>query len=53
MMDCKFLTVEDITAYHADVFDHPNYKYTCKKCSYEVIPFIHCNDKKCKNYIKE
>ena len=34
MMDCKFLLIEDVTSYHGDVFDHPDYKYTCEneKC---------------------
>ena len=31
-MDCKFLVIEDATSYHGDVFDHPDYKYTCEKC---------------------
>lgn len=42
MTDCKFLAIDDVTPYHGDVFDHPDYKYTCKKCNKEVIPFIHC-----------
>ena len=53
MMDCLFLVIEDITSYHGDVFDHPEYKYTCKKYSQEVIPFIHCKEEKCKNYTKK
>lgn len=52
MTDCKFLKVEDATPYHGDVFDHPNYSYTCEKKSREVIPFIYCNVKKCKEYKK-
>lgn len=51
-MDCKFLLIEDITSYHGDVFDHPDYKYTCEKCRQEVIPFLHCNEERCKNYTK-
>lgn len=31
MYDCKHLNTEDITPYHGDVYDHPEYKYTCKK----------------------
>lgn len=52
MMDCKFLVIEDTTSYHGDVFDHPDYKYTCEKCRQEVIPFLHCNEERCKNYTK-
>ena len=50
MTDCKFLTIDDVTPWHRDVFDHPYYKYTCEKCSKEVIPFIHCKKEKCNNY---
>ena len=32
MDDCKHLQTEDITPWHGDVFDHPDYKYTCEKC---------------------
>jgi hypothetical protein len=53
MEDCKNLKIEDITPYHADVFDHPDYSYTCMVINREVIPFIHCNEKRCKNYLKE
>lgn len=52
MLDCKFLIIEDITSYHGDVFDHPTYKYTCKKCNKEVLPYICCNKERCKNYTK-
>ena len=52
MTDCEFLKVEDTTPYHGDVFDHPNYSYTCEKKNREVIPFIYCNEKKCKEYKK-
>lgn len=53
MMDCKFLVIEDATSYHGDVFDHPDYEYTCEKCRQEVIPFLHCNEERCKNYTKK
>ena len=53
MIDCKFLVIEDVTSYHGDVFDHPNYKYTCEKCKREIIPFLYCNEEKCKNYTKK
>lgn len=52
MNDCKFLAIYDVTPYHGDVFDHPNYKYTCEKCNKAVIPFIHCKKEKCNNYAK-
>lgn len=50
MDDCKHLKTDDITPWHGDVYDHPEYKYTCEKCGKEVIPFIHCNEKRCENY---
>lgn len=27
--NCKYYVVEDVTAWHSDVFDPPNYKYFC------------------------
>lgn len=50
MDDCKYLKIEDITSWHGDVFDHPNYKCICEKCKREIIPFLHCNKNRCKNY---
>lgn len=50
MTDCKNLITEDITSWHSDVFDHPSYKHTCRLTEKEVIPCIHCNDKRCKDY---
>ena len=50
MEDCKYLKTENVTPYHGDVFDHPDYKYTCEKCGKEVIPFIHCNKDRCGDY---
>ena len=32
MNDCKYLKTEDVTPWHGDVFDHPDYKYICEKC---------------------
>lgn len=26
---CKYFKVEDVTSWHGDVFDHPDYKYYC------------------------
>ena len=46
MEDCKYLKTEDITGWHCDVYDHPNYKYICEKIGKEIIPFMHC--KRCK-----
>lgn len=46
MEDCKYLKTEDVTPWHGDVFDHPDYKHTCEKIGREIIPFIHC--KRCK-----
>lgn len=31
MKHCKHLQVQDITPWHGDVFDHPDYKYVCNK----------------------
>lgn len=28
-MECKYRKIEDITSWHGDVFDHPDYKYYC------------------------
>lgn len=53
MNDCKYLKIEDVTPWHGDVFDHPDYKYTCEKCEKEVIPFICCNGERCKDYSVE
>lgn len=50
MNNCKNLIIEDVTPWHGDVFDHSSYKYTCKLTNREVITYIHCNDKRCKNY---
>lgn len=50
MDDCKYLKTEDVTPWHSDVYDHPDYKHTCEKCGKEVIPFLYCNERRCKNY---
>lgn len=50
MIDCKNLKIEDVTPWHSDVFDHPDYKYTCKLIDKEIVPCIHCNNKRCKHY---
>lgn len=50
MNDCKNLVSEDITHWHGDVFDHPDYRNTCNLTGREVIPCIHCNESRCKNY---
>ena len=42
-MDCKFLVIEDTTSYHGDVFDHPNYKYTCEASEKLFLFFIAMN----------
>ena len=44
---CVFLKTEDKTPYRSDVFDHPEYEYTCMLANKKIlIPHIHC--KKCK-----
>lgn len=53
MTDCKFLKVEDVTPWHSDVFDHPDYEYTCKKTGKKLIPCLHCNPGRCKDYDPE
>ena len=50
MTDCKNLRTEDVTPWHSDVFDHPDYKYTCKLSGKEVIPCLRCNHARCKDY---
>lgn len=50
MTDCKNLRTEDITPWHGDVFDHPDYKYTCDLSGNEVIPCFRCNYTRCKYY---
>ena len=53
MEDCKYLKIKDTTPYHSDVYDHPDYSYTCMMMNREVIPFIHCNKDRCSKYIKK
>ena len=53
MTDCIFLNIEDIALWHNDIFDHPDYEYTCRKSNRKVIPCIHCNSSRCKNYKPE
>lgn len=52
MNNCKHLKIEDKTPWHGDIFDHPRYKYTCQNKNKSVIPYIHCNSERCKNYLK-
>ena len=52
--DCKHLITTDVTPYHSDVFDHPEYEYECDICYKSVIPFIckkHCSNYKPENSI--
>lgn len=28
-MECKYFKAEDVTPWHGDVFDYPDYKYYC------------------------
>lgn len=28
-MECKYLKIEDVSSWHGDIFDHPDYKYYC------------------------
>ena len=48
--DCKYLSIEDNTPWHGDVFDHPDYRTTCSIDGEhkEIIEGIHC--RKCKRY---
>lgn len=41
-MDCEYREAIDVTPWHGDVFDHPDYKYICTLSGKEVIPFIQC-----------
>lgn len=51
MIDCKNLIIEDITPWHGDVFDHPIYEYSYKLSKKKIISHIHCNYKRCKDYV--
>lgn len=52
-MKCKNIKVEDITPWHSDVFDHPDYRYVCELTGEEVIPYYDCRETRCKNYKPE
>lgn len=30
-MECKYHKIEDVTSWHGDIFDHPDYKYYCTR----------------------
>lgn len=50
--DCKHFKKEDITGWHGDVFDHPEYKCTCDgepifKCPFDC-PKVHAEQLKSK-----
>lgn len=30
-MECKYCRIEDVTSWHGDIFDHPDYKYYCAR----------------------
>lgn len=34
---CKYLKIEDVTPWHGDVFDHPEYKYCCTLKNKELL----------------
>lgn len=51
MTDCKTLIIKDITPWNGDVFDHPIYEYSCKLTKKKIIPHVHCNCKRCENYV--
>ena len=43
MSECEYLKVEDVTPWHGDVFDHPDYEYYCMKKNKKLLaPFIQC-----------
>lgn len=50
--DCIFYECQDVTSWHGDVFDHPDYEYYCHKSGkvVKIIPYIHC--KKCEYLAK-
>lgn len=50
MSNCKNLEKEDITPWYGGVFDHPSYKYIYKLTGREVISYIYCNSRSCKDY---
>lgn len=51
--DCIFYECQDVTSWHGDVFDHPDYEYYCHKSekAVKIIPYIHC--KKCEYLAKK
>lgn len=51
MTDCKNLIIKDITPWHGDVFDRPIYEYSCNLTKKKIIPHVHCNCKRCENYV--
>lgn len=51
MTDCKNLIIKDITPRNGDVFDHPIYEYFCKLTKKKIMPHVHWNCKRCKDYI--
>ena len=51
MTYCKNLTQKDVTWWHSDAFDHPDYEFICKLTGKRVNSrFSCCSDKRCENY---
>lgn len=43
--DCKYYSQEDVTPWHGDVFDHPEYKFFCTKNGQKkelIYPAVQC-----------
>lgn len=40
-MECIYFSAEDVTPWHEDVFDHPEYKYYCTRTdkAKEIFPW--------------
>lgn len=40
-MECKYLKIEDVSSWHGDIFDHPDYKYYCtqQNKTKEIFPW--------------
>lgn len=40
-MKCIYFSAEDVTPWHGDVFDHPEYKYYCNRTNKikEIFPW--------------
>ena len=50
MAECINLIMKDITPWHGDVFDHPEYQPICRLTGEHIIPYVQCRNGRCENY---